>query len=59
MFAVGELKMDHEKAAVMNGTSGPRFVNPAVVARPDTEVASAKDTTPRYVGKSAGAVGVV
>ena len=42
--------MDYEKAQ-MNGTAGPRYVNPAVVARPESEVATGKDTTPRYVGK--------
>ena len=42
--------MDYEKAAV-NGAVGPRFVNPSVVARPDSEVATGKDTTPRYVGQ--------
>ena len=42
--------MDYEKATV-NGAVGPRFVNPSVVARPDSEVATGKDTTPRYVGK--------
>ena len=42
--------MDYEKAAV-NGAVGPRYVNPSVVARPDSEVATGKDTTPRYVGE--------
>ena len=42
--------MDYEKATV-NGAVGPRFVNPSVVARPDSEVATGKDTTPRYVGE--------
>lgn len=45
--SAGEMKVDHEKA---NG-SAPRFVNPAVVARPESEVAGAKDATPRYIGQ--------
>ena len=49
--------MDYEKAT-MNATSNPRYVNPAVVARPEAEVAYGKDTTPRYVGKICDTVNV-